>query len=96
MTENLNIEKIKAILFDYDNTLGDRNRYAYDLYREVVEDNLDFKDQMQIEEIVQECMNWDQYGYVNKNEVKQKLKTKYNLVLPYEDFDQWWDANLWK
>ena len=96
MTGNLNIEKIKAILFDYDNTLGDRNRYAYDLYREVVESNTEQKDPMLIEEMVQECMTWDQYGYVNKNEVKHKLKEKYNLELPYENFDQWWDANLWR
>lgn len=82
---------IKGIYFDFDGTLSDRFTSAYRMYRWIVEEVSDLKsDDILFEEIVQQCLYWDQYGHVNKKYVMNNLKEKY---FPDLDADKW--SHLW-
>lgn len=89
-------EKIKAVFFDFDDTLGDRDRYAYDCYRDILKENCDIQDPVLFEAVLQDCMLWDEKGNINHNHCKEMLKKKYQIELPCEDFTPYWDARLWK
>ena len=73
---------LKAILFDFDDTLGNRDAYAYDCYRAIIEANTDIQDPLYLEAIVQNCMVWDQHGDVNKQYIKEMLQSTYGISLP--------------
>ncbi len=88
--------KIKAVLFDFDDTLGNRDRYAYDCYRQIIVENASIDDPLLLESVVQSCMLWDQRGDVNKEYVKRMLKETYGIVLPFADFNGHWDERLWE
>ena len=87
---------LKAILFDFDDTLGNRDAYAYDCYRAIIEANTDIQDPLYLEAIVQNCMVWDQHGDVNKQYIREMLQSTYGISLPYEDFNTYWDSVLWQ
>lgn len=90
---------VKAILFDFDDTLGDREVYAYKAYQEAVRlTGLDL-DEFQQEVIVQTCMVRDQQGDIHKNIVAKQIEEEFSIQLAhpgYEDFNGWWKANLGK
>ena len=85
---------IKAVLFDYDNTLGNREAYAYELYREIVETHHADLDSFDKECITQSCMILDQHGFVNKNYVKDSIRTLYGIELYPGDLNAFWEKNL--
>lgn len=85
---------IKAVFFDFDYTLGNRDRYAYRLYRKIIEDNCDIEDPVELEAVVQDLMIWDQKGNVHKQYIPDMLKEHWGIILPYENFDSWWNENL--
>lgn len=87
---------IKAILFDFDYTLGDREKYAYACYRDILRENTSIKDPVEFEAVLQDCMIWDQKGDVNKKYIKEKLNEVYDIRLPYNDFNTYWDSRLWQ
>lgn len=87
---------IKAVFFDFDDTLGDRDRYAYDCYRDILKENSQIDDPVLFEAVLQDCMLWDEKGNINHNHCKEMLKKKYDIDLPCEDFNAYWDARLWK
>ncbi len=84
---------IKAIFFDFDYTLGCRDKYAYELYRQLVIDNSDISDDVEREAVIQDCMIWDQKGNVNKTYVADMVFNTYGIRFP-DDFDAWWDRHL--
>ena len=61
---------IKAILFDFDYTLGDREKYAYECYKTILSKHTDTSDPVAFEAVLQDCMIWDQQGDVKINSVK--------------------------
>ena len=90
------MSSIKAIFFDFDDTLGNREYYAYDCYRAILKENTDIEDPVEFEAVVQDCMLWDEKGNINKTHVKDRLAARYGIRLPYDDFNVYWDSVLWK
>ena len=88
--------EIKAVFFDFDDTLGDRRKYAYDCYRKILQENCQIDDPVEFEAAVQDCMLWDEHGNINKNHVKDMLKKTYGIELPFNDFNTVWDERLWE
>lgn len=84
----------KAILFDFDNTLGNRTKSAYKTYRDMILKLTDFKENdIVLESAVQDCIIWDQYGTHNKNYVIENLNKNYHLNLVFDDFNTYWNEN---
>ena len=74
------MSEIKAVLFDFDNTVGHRKDYAYRCYKHMLESELKDRDPIEQEAVLQEVMIWDQQGDVNKNYIKQRLKDVFGIV----------------
>lgn len=92
--------QIKAILFDFDHTLGDRRQYAYAAYSFFVNTAIRRKktikiDAFTVETIVQECMVLDQQGNVDKMYVRNEIQRKYAIDLG-ENFAERWNRELWR
>ena len=87
---------IKAVLFDFDDTLGNREDYAYRFYRDILEENTDISDPLEKEVILQDLMLWDEHGNVDKKHITDMLEKKYGIVLPYPDFKTYWNDHLWE
>lgn len=87
---------IKAIFFDFDDTLGNRELYANNCYRAIIRDNAQIDDPVLFEAIIQDCMMWDEKGNIDKNHVKINLKEHYGIDLPYEDINAYWNSVLWQ
>ena len=90
------LEGIKAVLFDFDDTLGDREIYAYQCYRALLKEMTNMPDGVEFEAILQDVMLWDERGNVNKRHVVGMLKKKYDIEIAYEVFMKYWVENLWK
>jgi putative hydrolase of the HAD superfamily len=90
------MSEIKAVLFDFDHTLGRRPDYAYACYKHILEESVTFDDPIEEEAVLQEMMIWDQQGDVNKNYIKEKLADMLDIHLPYDDLDKYWDEHLWE
>lgn len=75
------MKNIKAIVFDFDGTLSNRPKSAYEKYKadvkfvfpQLEENTIEF------ESIVQNLVTWDQYGTVNKDYVYGQLVKTYEL-----------------
>ena len=88
---------VKAILFDYDGTLGDRTRGAYDTYVEFLQTfgiAEQLHDETELECVLQHMMNWDQYGNFEKEFILQQLKDTYGLALDVDRLTEWWVDHL--
>ena len=85
---------INALIIDFDDTLSNRKQSAYNFYKDhVLKVKSDLND-YELEGILQDCMNWDLYGHYNKSFVKENLERKYNIHLPYEDFNKYFGENF--
>ncbi len=86
---------MKAIIFDFDDTLGNRYVYAYDAYKEAVSLVDCDLDAFEKECVVQSCMVHDQHGDVNKNYVAKRIFEEFGIDLTpkgYACFNDWWKA----
>jgi putative hydrolase of the HAD superfamily len=90
------MEGIRAVFFDFDDTLGNREKYAYDCARKILEENVHFEDPFEEEAVLQDWMLADEKGNVNKNHVKEMLWNRHGIDLPYDDFNTYWDSRLWE
>lgn len=90
------LKNIKAVFFDFDDTLGDREQYAYDTFYTILKNCCDIDDPIEFEAIMQDVMIWDEQGNIYKNHIKQMLLRKYHITLPYDDFTQYWTSVQWK
>lgn len=86
---------VKAIFFDFDDTLGDRITYATQCYREILRENHVCDDPLLLETMVQDCMIWDEFGNIPKRHVEEMLRKTYGVVLPYENFAEYWVEKQW-
>lgn len=85
------MNNIKVVLFDFDDTLGDRKGYAYLFYQSVLE--MHFQDvcenRLLKEAVLQDIMMWEEKGDTNKNYPIRKACDKYHLTFPEEcDFHE--------
>lgn len=78
----------KGILFDFDGVLTKRYESAYYLYQHIISE-LSGKDihSLDVEEMVQRCLIWDQYGIYNKSFTMNNIKENW-----FDDMD----VNYWK
>lgn len=91
------MKTIKAIIFDFDNTLANRTLGAYlaygamlDCFFPELQNDLVYR-----EAVLQDVMHWDLYGNYSKKFVVENLQKKYALHLPV-DIEQWWIENLYR
>ncbi|MGM9941239.1 MAG: HAD family hydrolase [Bulleidia sp.] len=87
---------IRAVLFDFDDALGNREEYAYRFFRDIIEQNTDIKDPLEKEAVLQDLMLWDEHGNIRKTHITDMLKEKYGITLPYENFRDYWNEHLWE
>lgn len=87
--------KAEAVLFDFDDTIGQRSAYAYACYRYALEQAAGDLDPMKKETILQHCMILDQAGDVNKAYVREGILARWGVDLG-ENFNTWWEDNLWR
>ncbi len=80
---------IQGLLFDFDDTLGNRMEYIYKAYRALIETFGHVEDAFLFETIVQDCMLWDMRGNYNKEFVKSNLLKKYHIDLHDLDIQDW-------
>ena len=82
---------IRGIIFDYDGTLSNRFESAYRMYRWMIEEisGMD-PSSIEFEEIVQECLYWDQYGHAGKGYVFNRLKETHFKDLDVEKCSRIW------
>ena len=66
---NNDFKNIKAVLFDFDDTLGHRESYAYDTFYRLLKSCTDFEDEMELEAILQDVMIWDEQGNIHKQHI---------------------------
>lgn len=82
---------IKAILFDFDDTLGNREVYSY----HTVEERLDTLQVpytgVERESLIQHIMILEQHGDVHKSYVRDVILNTYGIDLG-EDYNEWWKA----
>lgn len=83
----------KAILFDFDDTIGNRREYTYQTYAHLLDTYHPMEDPFERECILQDCMIWDMRGNFKKDFVIEQLKTKYDLEFPIASFSKWWLEN---
>ena len=87
---------VKAVFFDFDDTLGDREIYAYRCYRDILDEYADIQDPIEKEAILQHVMIWDQNGDVPKSYVVDMLQKTYGIQLDREGFEDLWASRLWQ
>lgn len=92
----IGFSNVKAVFFDFDDTLGNREEYAYDTFYRILKENTDIKDPVEFEAILQDVMIWDEHGNIFKDHITDMLKKKYDIDLPYDDFTKYWNSEQWK
>lgn len=80
---------IKAVLFDFDDTLGDREEYSHRTYVERINEVMPDADPWLKETAVQMALIADQHGDVPKEYVRERLLKLLDVDLG-EDFDAYW------
>lgn len=84
---------MKGILFDFDDTLGNRNLYAYKTVELLIDTFCEINDPFEKECVIQDCMLWDMKGNYNKEFLLENLKKKYHLSFPIDNLTDWWLAH---
>lgn len=87
---------IRAVLFDFDDTLGNREEYAYRFFKDIIEQNSDITDPLEKEAVLQDLMLWDEHGNIRKTHITEMLTEKYGIILPRENFKDYWNGHLWE
>lgn len=92
------MDNIKAILFDFDNTLADRYTAAYRTVLNFLRDETDAPkdDPALIEAIAQDFLNVDQFGNNMHQNALEETVRKYDLKTNITDYWDWWKKNLFR
>ncbi|MBR5340412.1 MAG: HAD family hydrolase [Erysipelotrichaceae bacterium] len=78
---------VKAILFDFDDTLGNREYAAYNLYHDLLKPY--FSDELLLESAVQDTLVTEQYGNCDKNYVQTQIQNRYNVQFDFILKEKW-------
>lgn len=86
------MRNIKAILFDYDNTLSNRHSSCYKTFTELVDTFLPQfeKGSIPYEAVLQDFMTYDQFGNVRLEYGIGRIEKKYGVSIPIENPAEWW------
>jgi len=90
------LDHIKAILFDLDNTLIQRQKSAYAFFCDIVERCYPGLEEAEKLKRADELYLWDGHGYTPKNELFYNLLNKYGFVCQPKDLADLWVSDLWK
>ena len=86
---------MKAIVFDFDNTLGNRYEAVYMTVKDYLRLNTEMDPRsLQMETIVQDLCVWDEAGAGAKTDMVNRLREKYGIDATGQDFRKFWDENL--
>ncbi|MBR0473532.1 MAG: HAD family hydrolase [Erysipelotrichaceae bacterium] len=89
------MKNIKAVLFDFDDTLGNRQQYAYDAYGDFIREEMpELTDEAFIEAIKQDLCTAHQFGNAGFGYAAQFVANKYGIRMPDIDYKQWWNLNM--
>ena len=90
------MNQILAVVFDFDDTLGDRNKYAYYLYEQFLLDYIPEKVSNMIyrESLLQDMMIFDQHSYCDKDTILKKIESKYNFKFPNTSLSKYFNENI--
>ena len=83
---------IKVVLFDLDNTLIDRQK----MFRQMLMNKIGEYHNGNVEEIVDEIIDWDNKGNQNRLEVFKKYVNKYQPNVSADELNAYWDDNSGK
>ncbi len=83
---------IKAILFDFDDTLGDRETYTHRTYCGKIDEIMPDAEPWFRESVIQQCLIYDQHGDVPKEYVRDMILEQFGIDLG-EDFRLYWRAH---
>ena len=86
---------IQAVIFDFDDTLGNRERYSYITFSEVLDGVCPDLDPWKREMILQQMMIYDQHGEVNRSYVRNIILEKFGIDLG-ENLHDYWMKNQWR
>lgn len=85
------MDDIKAVFFDFDNTLGNRFVYAYRTHCQFIEEFLpDVENPLLFEAMAQDLLTFDIMGNGGVNHALELFEQKYNIAVPVEDYSKWW------
>ncbi len=89
------MDNIKAVIFDFDNTLGDRFEYCYQTYRCFLKTFLPEVDDSSLlfESMLQDLVLYDEYGNVSdKGQILRAFEKRYNVRIEMtgKEFARWW------
>ncbi len=87
------MDNIRAVIFDFDNTLGDRYRYSYDTYRYMLKTYLPDVEENSLlfESMLQDLALYDEYGNATpKDHVLKSFERRYNVKIDIDNFGKWW------
>jgi putative hydrolase of the HAD superfamily len=93
------MKKYKAVVFDFDGTLSNRQISAYNKYKDDLQQI--FPDinteSFEFEAIIQSCLTWDQFGTIKRSYVFDQLGKTYNLdQLLMEKMSKKWSGEFYK
>lgn len=91
------MSEIKAVIFDLDNTIGNRDAYAYSLFKHILVHSIEDieTNPLLLEAMLQDLLLWDAYGDSKKDEIFSKFEKKYKTrILFPEEVGTYWDNNL--
>ncbi len=90
---------IKAVFFDFDGTLSNRQGNAYAIYRAYLENHLQDIDPLVFEGILQDLMTFDCNGIIDIEDRLIPFMKKYGHLLPAdfaEKFAPYYNANMYR
>lgn len=87
---------VKAILFDFDDTIGNRREYTYQTFSYLIDTYHPIEDDYERECVLQDLMIWDMRGNFDKEFIAEQLEKKYGIKLPFSSFTKWWLENQQK
>jgi len=89
---------IKAIIFDYDYTLGDRSTAAFHKYSDFVAQIFPklASDSYEFDAIVYDLLQWDMHGNFDKKFVIEQFNKKYQQNFSLEAVNKWWNDDFYK
>ena len=87
--------KTKVLIFDFDDTLGCREKYCYRTFCEILDRVAPGLDPWEREMILQQMMIYDQNGTVPRAYIRERLLEKFGIELG-EDIQECWNATQWR